>query len=76
MPFFFKQQGEWTLSDYDATTNDWVDEETGKVVSRINTSPEQPPYNSAAIMRRIGKIHSGRQLDGREWNEFPKAGGK
>lgn len=76
VPFFFKQQGEWTLSDYDAPPNVWVDEETGKVVSRHNSSPEPPPFNSAAIMKRIGKKQAGRQLDGREWNEFPKAGGK
>lgn len=72
VPFFFKQQGEWALCDYDDLPNVWVDEQTGAVVERASADPEPPPFASAAVMKRVGKKAAGRRLIGFEWNEFPQ----
>jgi protein gp37 len=64
VPFFFKQWGEWVprgmaqLLGFDAKAT-------------TNTAFDAIPY--PVIMSRIGKKNAGRLLDGRTWNEFPKA---
>lgn len=72
VPFLFKQWGEWkpepiydTSGRFHVVQPDGVDRGTpwggwGK---------DQP---TAVTMERAGKHRSGRLLDGREWNEFPK----
>lgn len=71
VPFFFKQWGEWELGDYVDLPSIWLDETTGSVVDRQSRQPEPPPFTSAAIMRKVGKRLAGRELDGREWSDFP-----
>lgn len=34
---------------------------------------EREDYANAIVVKRVGKSRAGRLLDGREWNEFPKA---
>lgn len=78
-PFFFKQWGEWlpvespeatlSRSKYDKQLQ-WVrgrdecgyycDEEHGHI------------DHSEWLMERVGKKNAGRELDGREWNEYPE----
>lgn len=59
VPFFFKQWGEWGGSC-----------EHGSHDPGVPGKPEivMPPY----VMYRMGKALTGRQLDGREWNEMPR----
>jgi protein gp37 len=56
VPFFFKQWGEYAPAHIMQPGFGAVDSGLG--------------YRSA--MARVGKHKSGRLLDGREWNEFPK----
>lgn len=57
VPFFFKQWGEWLPALQDGAP----DHPNGQ---HINISDEPD---------RVGKKAAGRLLDGREWNEFPRA---
>lgn len=72
--FHFKQWGEWaphnrlpSTSDFGVLSpkGDWYHKHTG-----WNGRVEDPDTGEA-YMLRYGKKHSGRLLDGREWNEFP-----
>ena len=76
VPFFFKQWGEWgpdDLSYVHASGNTpkrcWM-HSNGAILDW--RGPYPPDYTQ---MLRYGKSSSGRLLDGREWNEFPKSGG-
>jgi protein gp37 len=53
--FFFKQWGEWT-------------EAQPGVIPETNRAHRA---NDGSLMYRVGKKRAGRDLDGREWNEFP-----
>ncbi len=76
VPFFFKQWGDWGIASV----------ENGHFVSRMPDTGEryiwigqdgrtQPrsgnELNQAYAMAHVGKRAAGRQLNGREWNEFP-----
>jgi protein gp37 len=60
VPFFFKQWGEWAD----------IDQMSEGLAEQIDAA-ENLAGNSQRSFR-VGKKKAGRQLDGREWNEFPK----
>ena len=66
--FFFKQWGEYApLGDVSGLQrDDYYDEARGVKVQSGDGS-------MARWMQRVGKKRAGRMLDGREWNEMPKA---
>ena len=65
VPFFFKQWGQWLHEDQqDADGFDWADAAERGL---IHAWPDQ----SDSI--RLHKSNAGRLLDGREWNEMPRA---
>jgi len=65
VPFFFKQWGEWAPAVRNNGEGDitWPDPDHDRSVK---------PFDFGPWMQRWGKKQSGRLLDGREWNEFPK----
>lgn len=72
VPFFFKQWGEWAEGEVIPGGDLRRDMERG-VADFVR--PYGPPdghfRRGDVLMRRVGKKAAGRQLDGREWNEFP-----
>jgi protein gp37 len=88
VPFHFKQHGEWLevegdepVREIEAESNEadaWFDPQTdcliandGRIFS-LETLPKDVP---ARLMKRVGKEVAGRTLDGRIWDEFPRAPG-
>jgi protein gp37 len=65
VPFFFKQWGEW--QPYTMGTAYCVGFRQSTVIKNGEGATGWPAY-------LVGKKAAGRLLDGREWNEFPKAG--
>lgn len=74
--FFFKQWGTWKpfvlgdsrKPDYGTFKNnpgDWNDEPVGTFLLDVLG------LDWGTVMTKVGKKAAGRQLDGREWNEFP-----
>lgn len=65
VPFFFKQWGEWESEEQPGTE---------LVLRRLksNQCVSKGGENSYMLHTRVGKKASGRLLDGREWNEWPK----
>jgi len=74
--FFFKQWGQWKpympgdskVPDYGTFKNnpgDWNDDPVGTFL------PDVLGLDWGTVMTKVGKKKAGRQLDGREWNEFP-----
>ena len=64
VPFLFKQWGEWaptTAAGYDQLPDD----------KRLRGHR----FGDGQLMLRVGKKVAGRELDGREWNEFPQGKG-
>lgn len=76
VPFFFKQWGGWKNgSDFGGDAKIVLND--GRV---LNTADEADSATrvrwtefAPTMMRRVGKKAAGRLLDGREWNEFPRA---
>ena len=68
VPFFFKQWGEWLSVD------NWPINKNGRWYSTERAAGRLYRGMDAHGMRfvRAGKKAAGRQLDGREWNEFPR----
>jgi len=62
VPFFFKQWGEWCADDQ-VQIDDYGGCEWKVAAEVILDMPS---------LHRVGKKVTGRLLDGREWNEFPK----
>jgi protein gp37 len=60
VPFFFKQWGEWASLGQIDSSRTFVGRNLG----------------DGQMMLRYGKKLSGRMLDGREWNEFPREAAK
>lgn len=58
--YFFKQWGEWRL--------DQVGDEL------VGSNKERFYLGNGQMMQKVGKGKAGRILDGRVWDEFPKAG--
>ena len=69
VPFFFKQWGEWKPSSHP--------EDFFPVGHRRQGMPRYPNrwIGGDTHLVQVGKKASGRLLDGREWNEFPKMEG-
>lgn len=76
--FLFKQHGEWVPESM------WLHGDNapaaflsadGTVRPLVNGKPAAPPMSrgSDITIRRIGKKHAGRQLDGRTWDQYPTA---
>lgn len=64
VPFFFKQWGEWFPIQ-------------SGVMGTTCKPPRYQTHNdgkSMTVFQRLGKKNAGRDLDGREWNEFPGVG--
>lgn len=72
VPFMFKQWGEYRPAgrgdDVDQMT--CIQASTGVVVRHNEKRDDLAPGGWAA-MRRVGKKHAGRELDGRTWDEYP-----
>jgi protein gp37 len=71
--FFFKQFGEWVPTGQESV---FIPGSQVRYVRNIllDGSEYKTGYINAgelACMKKVGKKKSGRQLDGREWNEFP-----
>ncbi len=60
VPFHFKQHGEWASAR--------ADDRRAQLVPEYER--DGLAYNGA-LMVRVGKKRAGRDLDGREWNEYP-----
>lgn len=76
VPFFFKQWGVWLPGDHYTNALRKIDpdqvysrflmrEWEGEMWCVVNEEEREP------CMYRVGKKAAGRQLDGREWNEYP-----
>jgi protein gp37 len=56
VPFFFKSWGEWTT----------------EFPQGLDMTYRKMSYKDGKIFYRVGKKLAGRDLDGKEWNEFPE----
>ncbi|MDI9393487.1 MAG: phage Gp37/Gp68 family protein [Synergistota bacterium] len=65
VPFFFKQWGEWESAEQPGTDVVLRRLESNQCVSKGGE-------NSYMLHTRVGKKAAGRELDGREWNEWPE----
>ena len=75
VPFFFKGWGEWQNGSAKGKHNQIV-LNTGRVFSEADTrGADEREWNLAnpTMMAKVGKRAAGRLLDGRTWDEFPKA---
>lgn len=77
-PFFFKSGGDWSVTyDRDRDDPDWrrCPKAKGNGERYINLAGGHGFHGErVCFARRVGKARSGRQLDGREHNEFPQTG--
>lgn len=79
IPFHFKQWGEWAPGEcaQDAPTKTertatWFDDKW--IFEQVSVkSSEEMHCDDEPDLYRLGKKDAGRLLDGREWNELPKA---
>ncbi len=74
--FFFKQWGEWAYKEGDSISyslgKNGISTKDVVLCSDGDTSSLKPSDPNAVAMTKVGKHHSGRMLDGREWNEYPE----
>lgn len=88
VPFFFKQWGEWAPAGYEGThllhvNGSLVDRAGATQRVPLNPSSVHTRYQDVDLVhrghpgwvrvRRVGKRAAGRQLDGRLWDQMPKA---
>lgn len=75
VPFFFKQWGEWAPALHDPEHGGYVLRQTENVgqFDSWKANAYDPNRLEGINWRRLGKKASGRQLDGREWNDMPGA---
>lgn len=68
VPFFFKQWGEWAAGHGDGSDRVWMTSD-----GQISRNPASDFINGRPFisLSKIGKHAARRQLDGREWSEFP-----
>jgi protein gp37 len=65
VPFFFKQWGEWAPNGFRGI---------GRFVGRERlVGPVLDKMGHREVIERLGKKAAGRELDGRTWDEYPKA---
>ena len=77
VPYFFKQWGEWApFYDRDKDDPDWQnipEEKPG--ICRLNLAGGRGFHGERVVyFHRVGKKTAGRLLDGRTWDQLPKAG--
>ena len=88
VPFFFKQQGEWTWEgEYQAFTHllhsrggdqSFVTRDSGsQLMPHARTESDRwdlvdRGHQGWVRVRRVGKKLAGRELDGRTWDEMPE----
>lgn len=79
VPFLFKQWGELAPAsqieggvDIESLRKSTAIDQSGRIYEKNEKLPKSV---GVEILHRVGKSKSGRLLDGREWNEFPKVGG-
>jgi protein gp37 len=70
--FFFKQWGAWRQRSFDGLLQRDLDRGRVRILSREGRQHTGFGYGDA-VVERVGKKAAGRLLDGREWNEMPKA---
>lgn len=75
VPFFFKQWGEWKdgsdfEKDYRVVLFDGRSADTADELAKLDRE-KSVAREFPRAMRRVGKAKAGRELGGREWNEFP-----
>lgn len=76
--FHFKQFGEWVPESFwthrDNAQAAYLSKD-GRVRPLVKGIPTEAPYSRGDDMtvRRVGKHHAGRELDGRTWDEYPAA---
>lgn len=72
VPFLFKQWGEFRPAERgdDVAQMTCIQASTGVVVQHDEKRDDLAPGGWAA-MRRVGKKAAGRELDGREWDQYP-----
>lgn len=82
--FLFKQRGEWTWNEPDEfrmPTEPYTDRVAVMHGAGMTAMTKGNPFNPferghphwATRIERVGKKRAGRELDGREWNEYPQA---
>lgn len=71
VPVLFKQWGEW-VSTYDIDHSIWNSQTEQQRGSRDSVNTSVGFFGNTYTMYRFGKKASGRELDGREWNEYPE----
>jgi protein gp37 len=71
VPFLYKQGGAWM--EVPSDDPGWTHMVTldGRAFARREDVPLEHIAHSCAYMRRVGKKASGRELDGRTWDEYP-----
>jgi len=69
IPFFFKQWGEWQLTDGRLEIQRLVNGEKERILTSIKI-PGAIGYQDAWF-RWVGKKAAGRMLDGKKWSQFP-----
>ena len=72
VPFFFKQWGEWSPRFAAVRKQCLVGLGGGRLALPFKASDVKPELLPAVNTWRVGKKRAGRELDGREWNEFPE----
>lgn len=73
VPFFFKQWGEWGVDSFNGSDNAkacWLSPD-GTALNDVGQVYESACVKPCRLMFRDGKRKTGRELDGREWNEYP-----
>lgn len=79
VPFFFKQQGEWSWGDFapgepgslGPDRCGWVLPDGRWGLAGDSDAPDILREKGWVHILRVGKASAGRLLDGREWNEMP-----
>ncbi len=80
VPYFFKQWG--NFAPYPQVGTDFNEKEIMEKMLWLSSdgrstyeSRKPECYKNGLIMADVGKVKAGRELDSREWNEFPKVTG-
>lgn len=74
VPFFFKQWGEWEPTTwrgigYERIERRSLNGEPPRLIAPVGKPLDE--FGHRTLMRRVGKHHAGRELDGRTWDQYP-----
>lgn len=73
VPFFFKQHGNWEAADSGHPRDGWQTIGYSGRLLPLFPSKSDGGEEPRAVVRRIGKKKAGRLLDGKTWDEYPRA---